>query len=853
VLAGAVRASAADFPAGHDEWVFAFAPDRAGRITGAEVGSDQEEGGGSTIRASLVKAGRGVEALALDYDVKDTYVYASLRREARIRHVETWPLARRSHLSFFVRGLPGTYLEITARQDRTHASRWRVTLPESVGPTQWTNVKLAVADLGRVSGRQPAQEVEALVFALVRREQDAVRPLVGRLELALLSFTDDPTALPSLPALDPATLPRFATFQRLRGPDRPSPVPGLASPTTVERYATGGPSRLALLVSDENSDWLGLAHGLHSLGVPLRVVRSAADAVHHRAVVVYPSPSRLHPADRNMLAEHVRAGGSLVAFLDAGDEDTDLAPVLGARVLGLASECRGLVLEPMPHGPGAAFAPEVEDREIPVHDEASGTSFVPCLSLRTTATGVEAIGRWDRDQTVAVTRRVDGSAGGRAYAWGLDAGRLLLAAQNDRARGVGRKFVNHYLPAGDVVLRFLSAVHREAAPRSAVRVRTAPHGREVPVLLTHDVDESAAVGIGEAFAASEQRQGVPATYFLLTKYGVPEFDDDAYVFHTVGGRTAASAWKSLDAAGHEVASHSVVHAPDFETPGRWPMGDGKETFELYYPTISCEGPPPPGGCDSVPKVQRCRTRSGECGVRRTADGSLLGELRVSRRIVEEVASQPVRSFRPGFLYWPDRLAEAAAAAGYMFTSIGTCNSHLTHLPYQLNASKGRGEVDVYEFCVGSDDQDQPLDATDEPGTRLHQALDLARRLSSYGGIFVQLIHPAKTWSSWQENLSFQEALVSRLQAIPGFAHFDTVRGFGDFWRARDAVQVDVSPRGEGSWRLRVEAPRAVTGLSFDVPATWRTLAGEGATLDAKRHVLVVDGPLAGVLEIDVRE
>jgi hypothetical protein len=848
-----VRASAADFPAGHDEWVFAFAPDRAARVTGAELGTDQDEGGASTLRATLVDTGRGFQALALHYDVKDTYVYAALRREARIRQVETWPLSRRSHLSFFARGVPGTYLEITARQDRTHASRWRVVLPQSASPERWINVKLAVADLGRVNARQPATEVDTLVFAVVRREQDGVRPLRARLDLALLSFTDDPQPMTSLPALDPATLPRFATFHGLRGPDRTSPVPGPAAPTPLDTYGAGGASRLALLVSDESSDWLGLAHGLRSMGVPFRTVRTAKDALAHRAVVVYPSPSRLRPADRSLLADHVRGGGSLVAFLDAGDEDTDLAPVLGARVQGPASECRGLILERMPQGPGAAFAPEVEDREIPLHDEGSGAPFVPCLSLRATAPGVAAAGRWDRDQTLAVTRRVDGAAGGRAYAWGLDAGRLLLAAQNDRARGVGREFVNHYLPAGDVVLRFLAAVHREAAPRSAVRVRTAPLGREVPVLLTHDVDESAAVAIAESFSASEKGQGVPATYYLLTKYGVPEFDDDAYLFHTIGDRTTATSWKALEAAGHELASHSAVHAPDFEVSGHWPIGHGDERFEAYYPKISCDGPPPPGGCDSVPKVLRCRTPDGGCGLRRTVGGSLLGELRVSKRIVEAVASQPVRSFRPGFLYWPERLAEAAAASGYAFTSIGTCNAHLTHLPYQLNAAKGKSEVDVYEFCVGSDDQDQPLGATDEPGTRLHQALDLVRRLSSYGGVFVQLIHPAKTWSSWQENLSFQEALVSRLQAVPGLAHFDTMRGFGDFWRARDAVQVDVSPRGEGAWRLRIEAPRGVTGLSLDVPATWRTVAGAGATLDVKRHVLVVDGPLSGALEIDVRE
>jgi hypothetical protein len=852
---GAHAASA--FPRGHEEWSYFAAAVRPRRVTGAMIGSDQEEGGRSSVSERLVDTGRGYSAYVLDYEIADSYVYASVRREARIRAVETFPHLRWKYLSLFVRGTPGTSLEITARESRARASRWRLRLPEDASPATWANLRLPVADLGAVAGLQPARELDALVFTVVRRAQDP-RPLRGRLELALLSFTNDPIPLAALPAVSPASLARLRDYQGLTGPAQASRVPADAPPPTrPTRYETGGPSRLALWLADETSDWLGIAHGLKSLGVPFRVVRTAAAATDHRAVLVYPSMASLPPADHAALAAHVSAGGTLIAVVDGPLDDPVLEHVLGTRTSGVPGDHDRIVLQRRPGDPGPAFPEERAARTIPLFDSARDTALVKGVALAE-GPGLEIVARYEDDGRAAATRRVDGASGGRAYTWGVDFGRLLLMAQNDGASGAAVHFVNHYQPAYDLFLRFIEEAWREASPDTAVRVRTAPLGREVPILLTHDVDESASVQRASVFAESEARQGVPATYFIFPKYSLPEFEDDDYIFHTIGGRPAADWWRGLEGQGHELASHSTSHASDFDQPGPWPMGSGTETFETYDPRFYCDGPRPEEECARVAKVRRCRTPGFACGLWQTAGGSLLGELRVSKLLVQRVSTLPVHSFRPGFLLWPRHLNEALAATGFAYTSIGTCNTHLTHLPYQLNHAKGRTEVDVFEFCITSEDQDQRLSGADGPGTRLRQAVDLVHRLAEYGGIFVQLIHPADTWSGWQDNLRFQEALVERVRAVPNLAHFATVSGFGAFWRARDEVEVDVSPGTSARLhRLRLVAPRPVAGLSFDVPASWRAVRRQSspvhAELDTARRVLVVRDAWQGVLEIDVFE
>ncbi len=71
------------------------------------------------------------------------------------------------------------------------------------------------------------------------------------------------------------------------GPATPSLV-SQPEPTLPSHYAGGGSSRLAILLTDVQSNWLRLAHGLKSFGVPFTVTTDPYEALRHRVIMVYP-------------------------------------------------------------------------------------------------------------------------------------------------------------------------------------------------------------------------------------------------------------------------------------------------------------------------------------------------------------------------------------------------------------------------------------------------------------------------------------------------------------------------------------------------------------------------------------
>jgi len=88
-----------------------------------------------------------------------------------------------------------------------------------------------------------------------------------------------------------------------------------------------------------------------------------------------------------------------------------------------------------------------------------------------------------------------------------------------------------------------------------------------------------------------------------------------------------------------------------------PLGSGRERYPRYRPFV-----------ESVSRVR---------------GASVLGELRVSRFLLEQLAGARVVSFRPGRLSYPFSLPQALQATGYRYSSSITANTVLTHLPYQL--------------------------------------------------------------------------------------------------------------------------------------------------------------------------
>ena len=123
------------------------------------------------------------------------------------------------------------------------------------------------------------------------------------MSLLLFPFSDDHMVLPD----------QMQIFDGVSGPSGLSAVPPL-SPTPVARYRAGTQSRLAVLLTDPASNWLRLAHGLKSIGVPFLVTQDYRQALAHRVVLVYPMISGrvLSSEAMKALAAFPRNDGTLI-------------------------------------------------------------------------------------------------------------------------------------------------------------------------------------------------------------------------------------------------------------------------------------------------------------------------------------------------------------------------------------------------------------------------------------------------------------------------------------------------------------------------------------------------------------
>jgi hypothetical protein len=343
--------------------------------------------------------------------------------------------------------------------------------------------------------------------------------------------------------------------------------------------------------------------------------------------------------------------------------------------------------------------------------------------------------------------------------------------------------VNEYEPTLDVLLRLVKGIYRTGQENSVI-LGTVPWDKSLAVMITHDLDYTQSVLNSPSYADFEESQRIRATYFIQTKY-VRDFND-AIFFNDEG----VTRLRDLAGRNIEVASHSVSHSRVFH---RFPMGSGNEQYPAYRPYV----------VDTVT----------------TREGNILGELRVSKFLLENLLGQKtVLSFRPGHLSNPYGLPEALVATGYRFSSSVTANNSLTHLPFQLNYGRTQlAETEIFEFPVTIEDEALP-----PLGERLNEAIDLARKLSRYGGCYVVLIHP----NTLGHKLGFERGFV---KAVRDFSWFGTLSEFGQWWSARNQVGVDVQG-GARHWTIHLDIPEPLLGLTLQVPGNLQFEASQPADL-----------------------
>ena len=566
------------------------------------------------------------------------------------------------------------------------------------------------------------------------------------------------------------------------------------NPTDWRRFEDGSPSRLAILLSDPDSAWLGLVHGLQSIGVPFIVTDDYRRALRHRVVLVYPRISGRAFSSQSLreLAEFARTGGTLLGVNVLGGGLDELFGFSGVKGRRDHTRVRFDVTRPLTADltdPAEAeiriAAPDRPATQLGTHDYLDPAD-TPIATYE--------------DGTAAIVERVFDS-GGRACAIGFDLGLVLLKAHNRRLEGVSRQYANGFDPSADIPIRLVAALYRAGEPH-ALTLEPVPEGRRLAALMTHDVDYAKSISNAVVYAEHARQAGYTATFFIQTKY-VRDWNDDNF-FDATGTQDLAR----IASLGMEIASHSVAHSRVFAA---FEMGSGQEAYPDYRPFV----------------------KSGT----QTYGASILGELRVSRFLLEELGQSPVVSFRPGHLANPMELPQALAATGYHFSSSVTANVSLSHLPFRLN--RGRGTVEespIFEFPVTVEDElGEPL------LDRLEESVELAKRIARQGGLLVVLIHPNVVG----DKLVFEQRLV---EAIRDFSWLGSVADYGRWWVARDAVRVDVKSSTGGAM-AEITAPSRIEGLTLRLPSGLRIEGATPTSPDADTWVL---GPIEGRVKLALR-
>lgn len=577
----------------------------------------------------------------------------------------------------------------------------------------------------------------------------------------------------------------YEVLKALRGPLEIKAPPGIPADQSQawERYSTGDNSRLAVLLTDSTSAWTGVQQALEAIGIPYIFTQDVTQAVQHRVVLVYPmiSGKYLNHEQQAALRQHISHGGCLLATQVLGEDMKDL--------FGFSE-----VQESRDHS------------EVTFSKEDELTRWLSHERERTIR-----LGNPERPQTLIGTQHYlnpthvlatyqDGKAawiskehpgGGQAMALGFDLGFYLLKCQNDRDDEASRSYVNAYEPSVDVWLRLLRHLYQRYEPL-AVTVDTVPDGKRIAAVLSFDVDYVKSITNMTAYRNLLIRNEVPATFFVQAKYYRDYFDSGFFNDESV------ALLRGLKQGGMEIASHSVAHSDVF---AQLPQGDGTEMFPDYQPRVR--------------------------GMRDTRSATIMGELRVSKFLLEKLTGTEVCSFRPGFLACPSSLPQAMEAAGYRYASSVTAGNVMTYLPYRKNFNREyAAPTGVYEFPVAVEDEHQP-----PMDQRVDEALALAEQLATYGGTFVVLSHP----NVLEHKYRFFEQLLPKLKPI---AWFGTLEQLGNWWHARARLSIDVTRDPQGI-TLHLQAPEPLMGVTLQVPPHWKStsLLPQGARLENGRLFL----------------
>ena len=378
---------------------------------------------------------------------------------------------------------------------------------------------------------------------------------------------------------------------------------------------------------------------------------------------------------------------------------------------------------------------------IPLGDPVQVTTFYSKYYSLTTGTSLASF----ENNECALVKNSFGS--GTAYAFGPDFRDVTFRNQFNADVNANRTYSNGFEPSSDVIMLLVRNMINEHLP-NPIYSHTIPNKGRSVVLITHDIDSQTAVDTMLDFAIYEQSIYAIGQYNATTRYLGDSLMSDFYI-------GSQSKYNQVLAMGHVVASHSVGHFPDFSNQSLFPFGSLGNTTTNYLPF-----------------------NNGSY----TAGASILGELEVSKNLIESDLNTTVKSFRAGHLVYPDSLILGLETMGYSFNSTYSANDILTSFPFYAlkTPSFSALESSIIEIPMTISDvfHADPINASNY-SQKVAIWTDATVKYAANNSPVVLLIHPNRMYK-----LAAQQDYINSLATDVLVYSFE---GYGEFWKKRDAL------------------------------------------------------------------
>jgi hypothetical protein len=541
------------------------------------------------------------------------------------------------------------------------------------------------------------------------------------------------------------------------------------------------PRKVAILdltsknAESNDGELYSVKHILKVSGFPFDVTANVDSAIKYAVII---ASSKLDittsflSAEKDSLISYVNKGG---VFIAPNIKDPYFYSLFGISNNNFSNSNHRVIFNTILGDASFRYLNDTMETTISLGDTATPTVI---NSREYSPNGALALAYFENNE-FAITKNIYGN--GRAYAIGFSFKNIILTNQMNRDYDAQRLFSNGFEPTSDAFTLFIKAILQEYIPFS-VWLHTSPFNSRNTVMVTHDVDATSAYDSMHYYADYEYSIGLSSTYLITTHY----INDGALSdFFNVSNYPRV---QYLLNKNHILGSHSVGHFTDFYDDSVFPLGTLGNNTSNYVPFNAGNGSP-------------------------TTGGTVLGETEVSRDLLNNNFGVSVRTFRSGYLCFPNTLINALdTLATYEFNTTYSAGDVLTAFPYRNRKDRSTtlppSRIWEFPMCISDVFTSNPISISNYP-QKVATWLDVLNKERDNCAPVVLLIHPNRLFKL--------QAETDFINALPGDVLVTNLEYYADYWRSRDSILFE-SNLNAGVLTLVVQSAQLPlsSGISFIV-------------------------------------